>query len=283
MLPASSAATHRLPDGQDTPSSEWPGSISLAVHAPVPASGSVVVTMCPALSTATHSDVEGQERLVRLLTPSTARCTDHVPAPASGAVEVTAFPSPSTATQSDADGHDKSFGPISSFDGAGPVMRSTAKGVHALAPPVGSVEATTSPEGPATPTHSVVDAQDTPWMCPTPPTFAVTVHACVPRVGSVEVRTLPVSSTATHSAAEGQDILRRPWSAKSGSCSTVVDCQALTPPVGSVEVTTLPNTSPATHSEVDGHDTLVRPPGRRSTAAIFQAPGPPVGSVELRT
>ena len=75
--------------------------------------------------------------------------------------------------------------------------------VHALAPPVGSVEVTTSPEL-STATHSAADAQDTPVKGPLRSTW-LAVHTLAPPLGSVELSTLPTSSTATHSDGDGHD------------------------------------------------------------------------------
>jgi len=72
--------------------------------------------------------------------------------------------------------------------------------VQALAPPVGSLEVTTS--RPEAPTHHDVDRQDT---LESPAPTLLVVHAAAPPVGFVEVITLPELSTTTHSVADGQE------------------------------------------------------------------------------
>jgi hypothetical protein len=95
--------------------------------------------------------------------------------------------------------------------------------------------------------------------------------------GFVEVTTLPLSSTATHSDAEGQETAKMVWLPSTWVIVHVGDAA-----VGFVEVTTLPESSVATHSDVDGHETplSVVP---RSTALTFHLDAPPAGSLEVMT
>jgi hypothetical protein len=92
-------------------------------------------------------------------------------------------------------------------------------------------------------------------------------------VGLVEETAFPPEVTATQSAAEGQETLRR-------LPPTAVTVQAPGPAVGTVEVRTLPPLSTAAHSDADGQATRVRPPSGPSTAAPAQARAPPPGSLE---
>jgi hypothetical protein len=78
-------------------------------------------------------------------------------------VELTTFPARSTATHSEADGHEI---PLSA-PGQGPSevqLGSTAVIVHALLPPFGSVEVTTSPRS-STATHKDWDGHEIAVSC----------------------------------------------------------------------------------------------------------------------
>lgn len=75
--------------------------------------------------------------------------------------------------------------------------------VHALAPPVGLVEVSTSP-APSTATHSDAEGHETPPSMLLPSTL-LTVHALAPPVGSIEVTAFPAPSTTTHSKADGHE------------------------------------------------------------------------------
>jgi hypothetical protein len=106
---------------------------------------------------------------------------------------------PSPATQSEVDGQEipvRKCGPIVVL-------------VQALAPPVGSVDASTP--SPLIATQNDADGQEIPEM-DTPAVF----HELAPPVGSVDVRMLPASSPATQTELEGH--VRARISRDLGSC-----------------------------------------------------------------
>jgi hypothetical protein len=103
----------------------------------------------------------------------------------------------STATHNDVDNA------VDEHDTPLRALVSTFVVVHALAPPVGSVDVTTFPLL-STATHNAVEEHDTPVRALLPST-SVVVQAPPPPPGSVEVTTFPLLSTATHSDADGHD------------------------------------------------------------------------------
>ena len=132
--------------------------------------------------------------------------------------------------------------------------------VHAEAPPVGSVEPSTTSAGPAPATHSLVEGQEMLVIARSSLSPAVAVQAEAPPVGSVEVTMLGLAvpglatPPATHRLVEGLESA----SNDSGTASWAA-LQAAAPPVGSVEVTTIGVMVPppgtmlvATQSDVDG-------------------------------
>src|SRR6476660_1541962 len=198
---------------------------------------SVDVSALPALSTAAHSDAEGQEMSIGRLEPSTPLMRVQVGETAPGLVDVTTRPIKSTATHSvlgDAT-QDSPSNWVTGMKGGG----STSLAVHAPAPPVGFVEVTTLP--PVSPaTHSAADTQDMLRRGLVPSTF-VTVHvAAAPSPGSVDVRTFPALSPATHRVGETQETLRMPV------VPSALLVAQLPLVVGSVEVRTVPRSSTAT-------------------------------------
>jgi hypothetical protein len=284
--------------------------------------GSVDVTALPDMSTAVHNDVEGHDTDVSKL-PGSAVATVQLEL-ASGARELSTFPSPSTAAQNVAEGHDTAPGrappdprPVSStrwilqvdgsvgcvdvktfpawstathqLDGhakpAGPFEPSICSTVHALAPPVGSVDLAAFPmlstarqndaEG-----HDTANRPERPGIPGPNGTYSteLTVHADAPPAGSLEVTTFPTWSTATHIDTAGQETA---LSRTVFAWSTVARCQLGEALVGLVETTT-PVASTATQSEIEAHETpnsALEP----STFRSFHAEAPPVGFVEVIT
>ena len=83
-----------------------------------------------------------------------------------------------------------------------------------------------------------------------PPGICVLVHALAPPIGFADTYTDALPSTPTHSAADGQDVLRAPLGP-----ATFADDHG--PSAGSVDTLTSPNTLDATQNEADAHDTLI--------------------------
>jgi hypothetical protein len=115
-LPAASTATQNDVDGHETArrSTAPPVSVSFCVvllsicatvHAPGPPAGFPDVTALPAPSTATQSDAEAHEMLVRSLLPSTSADRQSAARPPAGFVDHRTDPLRSAATHSVVDGH----------------------------------------------------------------------------------------------------------------------------------------------------------------------------------
>src|ERR1700678_709437 len=120
--------------------------------------------------------------------------------------------------------------------------------VHALVPPVGSLEATSCPCWvPATHIWAEAQAMSVKSAPSVYPPKGVADHAPV-----VEVRTSAAEVAAHRPPLAGHEIDPRP----AGFRGSI--CQALGGPVGSLEYTALPASSTATHQPTDGHDTPVR-------------------------
>ena len=134
---------------------------------------------------------------------------------------------------------------------------STSLRLHAPAPPLGLVLASTLPEAsPAT--HSDAEGHVIAWMTLGAPSGASTLtgEPHVPLTGSVEVTMEPLASPATHRVVVGQEIT------SSGESSTLPSVQAFAPAVGLVECQLGPGA-------VDGHAQRrhrARHPGQRILA-----------------
>jgi hypothetical protein len=168
--PRLSIATHSEEEAHDTPVSGYgfplPSGPVLMVVGELQvgdaAVGSVEITLFPASSTATHSEIDGHDTPARLaghdvgwpqLSVALSMCAAlHVPAPPVGLVETTAFPALSTATQSDADGHEI---PVKML-----VPSMLVGALHVGDAAVGSLVSTTFPRL-STAAHNDVDAHDT--------------------------------------------------------------------------------------------------------------------------
>lgn len=118
-------------------------------------------------------------------------------------------------------------------------------------PPVGSVDAMTSPAWSAATQNEAV-GHETASMT-TPGTTLTFDHVPVPPVGLAETRTFPSPSPATHKEVVGH---ATPASHVPGSTNHLFQVEA--PPVGSVDVKTFPPGSTATQRPVDGHDTACK-------------------------
>jgi hypothetical protein len=110
-----------------------------------------------------------------------------------------------------------------------------------------------------------------------------TVHADGPPPGLVDVTTLPLSSTATHSVIDGQEM------PSIGLVPSIcASCHADAPPDGFVDVTTFPRQSTPAHRVMDGHDIpdivfVSDTVFMGSTLAEDQEPAPPLGLVDVTT
>jgi hypothetical protein len=166
------------------------------------AAGSVDVTALPLLSTATHSDADGQETAVMRVPLSTLSGLFQLDPPF---VDVTTFPPPSTATHSEVDGQETPKNPW-------PLMFTGA--LQAAEPPVGFVDLSALPF-PSTATHKDVVGQETASRELLLESTVATVHAEGPPLGLVDVTTFPDWSTATQSDADGHETPRRVPLAKS--------------------------------------------------------------------
>lgn len=150
--------------------------------------------------------------------------------------------------------------------------------LQALAPPVGSVELSTSPS-PSTATHSVADGHDSAEIAAhAPPLWQDpdnagsvywSVQALGPPAGFVEVR-IWLPENATQSDTVGHD---KPDKPLAGPAANV---HALAPPVGRFEVRTPPLPS-ATQNETDGQETV-----EIETSLDVQASASPPGLVVVR-
>ena len=200
---------------------------------------------CPTLSPATHSDADGQVIVWTTLgAPSGASTVTGEPhVPLTGLVEVTIAPLASPATHSVVVGHEigierthpprcppsrrprrpsgwwsavrsrcrrrrrTASSPGTTTPGSASPSAMSAV-LQADAPPVGSVEVSTSPVE-SVATHRLVDGHDTAIRVASGST-ETDCHADVPPPGLVECRTLPTWSTATHSLVDGHEIAVSP-------------------------------------------------------------------------
>ena len=123
----------------------------LEIQAWTPPAGRVEVTMCPALSPATHSDTEGHEIAVRLLMPAAwIRLACQAEGPRAGRLETTAYRG-LTATHKAAEVQE--IAPRS-YECAGWTAR------QAEAPPVGRVETSIFPRRGSIATHSDLEGHE---------------------------------------------------------------------------------------------------------------------------
>ncbi|HEY5194384.1 MAG TPA: hypothetical protein VIJ39_11015 [Solirubrobacteraceae bacterium] len=121
--PSQSPATHKEADGQEIVSSvrtggscalmflqysagQGPSSIFSVCQALAPEVGLVEVMTFPSLSTATHSDAEGQDTAVRSCSPLIFALPQSAAAPAAGSAVVNTYPALSTPAQKDAEGQE---------------------------------------------------------------------------------------------------------------------------------------------------------------------------------
>src|SRR5436305_3675494 len=144
-LPTLSSAAQNNVDGHETPTSGVVPSMFVSVQNPPPPAGLADVATFPAPSTATQSDVDGQDGAD---SPAGSTCaTFHEAAPPIG---VRTFPLASVITQRELEGPAM---PESEFQ---PSTRGVV--VQAAEPPVGAVDVITSL--PSTATQSAVDAHE---------------------------------------------------------------------------------------------------------------------------
>ena len=161
----------------------------------------------PELSTTTHSDSEGQETPESCCAPGSV-ISLHVFLARVGSVEVAIFWAP-TATHNDLVAHDRSVNKEGTYPGGGSGLGGgIGETLHALAPPVGLVELSDTPE-PAITQKCVVTQEMGLGTSPDSVAMSaggfVNVHSPVPAVGAVAVRMSPCRSSATHSDTAGQE------------------------------------------------------------------------------
>ena len=101
-------------------------------------------------------------------------------------------------------------------------------------------------------------------------------QAAAPPAGSVEVRTSPLSSTAMHSEAEGQETPAI-WTEPPPLATPQLEAPAL----GLVELKRLPLSLPLRQSAAATHDTARRLPGPAGAPITCQSEASPRGSVEV--
>src|SRR5271166_6748474 len=190
---------HSSVDGHAMPYMVVPVTL-LALQAFAPPVGSDELRTLPRLSTAKHSEAEGQER------PNSERvrptgASVHAEPPPAASVVVSSDPELTEATHKPVELHET------------PANLAGATGVlvtlHADAPPEGLVEVTTWPFW-STATHMTVvhERLRNPPLNVGP---GATDHAAVPPVGFEEVTMLASPSSATHEVVDGHETVCRPW------------------------------------------------------------------------
>jgi hypothetical protein len=130
----------------------------------------------------------------------------------------------------------------------------------------------------STATHCGSEVQETA-LTPFSPSNLLNCHELAPPAGLVEVTTSPNESNATHSEAEGQEIVVSEGE-KPVPVSRWAEVQAPAPPAGSVDVYTFDPESTMAQNVADGHE---MPLGRapESIRLTVQAEPSPVGLVEV--
>jgi hypothetical protein len=236
--PSDETTTQRCTDGQETdvgPFKEGLGSTVERVQADAPPAGSVDVAIIPIGSTATQRFDDGQE-VAEKATGSVPVQPTHDAEPPAGSVEVmmlvSLVPMHKVVLSQLRESH-------------GSAACATAVGFHADAPPVGSVETTTSLSlSPATHSELLGQAIVFRKLPPGGSNPVVAAQSDEPPVGLVEVKTSPPLSTAAQSVAGvtvqemGQSDGGMPKVAGVLS-GTAISVHAGAPPVGS-EVLTIP-------------------------------------------